>query len=358
MISTVRVLSFHADYGCRHRGRCCSSGWPIAVEGDERTRFEHAIDAGVLTPAGSPSSVFSSGARPGPSLLASSHGHCVFHDDTPEGGCRIHRAMGHAALPLACRQFPRQSVSDPRGVSVTLSHYCPTASDLLIDYSGRTTIVDNAPAFPREGEYVGLTADPSLPPLLHPRLAMDWESWWLFEELSVSLLSEERSVRLSDARGQLSRLALAVEYARGWTVESGMLSTHLREAFRRARTATVPVTNLSNTSIDERIGDVLAAVPADWRGAATNALSTVQGTRLDEAIAGRFLSAHAFANWAAYQGEGLRTWFRAVETAAAVLSRTADPGRADLLLRHLSDSTALIDRWRRAEAEPAIAASG
>jgi hypothetical protein len=259
--------------------------------------------------------------------------------------------MGHAALPLACRQFPRQSVRDPRGVSVTLSHYCPTASDLLVQYSGPTAILNDALAFPADAEYVGLTADDRLPPLLHPRLAMDWESWWLFEELSVSLLSE--------VSGPLTRLRLAVEHARRWTVGNGPLAAHLRESFDLARTAAVDEARLSESRIDERIRDVLTAVPDDWREVATDAIASRDAgcgsSRAElEIVSRRYLAAHAFANWAAYQGEGLRTWFRSVETAAALLHRTADPGRADLLLRHLADSTALIDRWNEAEREPPV----
>src|SRR5687768_14493098 len=112
----VHVLSFHAAYGCRHRGRCCTSGWPIAVEAPERTELERAIEAGRLTPARSTTAAFAiSSQAEGAALLASAQGRCVFHDDNAQGGCRIHRAMGHSALPLACRQFPRQSVRDPRG---------------------------------------------------------------------------------------------------------------------------------------------------------------------------------------------------------------------------------------------------
>src|SRR5688572_20699690 len=148
----TRVLSFHASYGCKHRGRCCTSGWPIAVESAERTRIEDAIEAGLLE-------VRNVATAAGPPLLAVIDGRCVFHDDNANGGCRIHRAIGHTALPLACRQFPRQSLRDPRGVSVTLSHYCPTANDLLLTATGPATIVENAPAFPAGAEYVGLTAD-------------------------------------------------------------------------------------------------------------------------------------------------------------------------------------------------------
>jgi hypothetical protein len=331
------------------------------VNGIERTRLERAIELGVLTPARATSPVFATDARrTGHALLNSLDGRCVFHDDNAQGGCRIHRALGHAALPLACRQFPRQSVRDPRGVSVTLSHYCPTASDLLVTATGPTRIVEDAPAFPADAEYVGLTADSGLPPLLHPRLAMDWESWWLFEDLSVSLLSESPE--------PLDRLGLAVEFARGWTVGNGALADHIRDAFNRARAAAASGFELSPSRIDERIADVMSAVPEEWRDVASDALSvssvgrgfTPRHTRgalslskgnraCSDAVSRRYLAAHAFANWAAYQGEGLRTWFRAIETAASLLRHTADPGRADLVLRHLADSTALVRRWNQAE---------
>ena len=65
------------------------------------------------------------------------------------GRCRMHATLGHDALPLACRQFPRVTVEDPRGVSVTLSHYCPTAAGLLErDTAAPFTIVLDPPAFP------------------------------------------------------------------------------------------------------------------------------------------------------------------------------------------------------------------
>jgi len=258
--------------------------------------------------------------------------------------------MGHAALPLACRQFPRQSVRDPRGVSVTLSHYCPTAADLLTTWDGVIAIVKDAPTFPADAEYVGLVADGALPPLLHPQLAMDWESWWLFEHLSMALLA--------DAPAPLDRLALAVEFSREWTVDRGPLQSHLTDAFSRARHAAAPSSVLSASRIDQRIADALAAVPDSWRDAAAEGLESPVHAPVDDAVMRRYLAAHAFANWAAYQGEGVRTWFRAVETAACVLIRTSDPGRSDLLLRHLVDTAALIRRWHRAEREGSVVTAG
>lgn len=343
---SVRVLSFHAAYGCRHSGRCCTSGWPIAVEAPERAKIEHAIAAGALEVrrvANEEQPEFE--GRDG-SLLGTSNGRCVFHDDDAGGGCRIHRALGHSALPLACRQFPRHSVHDPRGFSVTLSHYCPTAAGLLETATGAVSIAVDSPAFPRGAEYVGLTADSALPPLLHPQLAMDWESWWLFEELSVALIS--------DAPEPLPRLGLAVEWTREWQVGHGSLSDHVRRSFENARAVAIHSPERSMARLSSLRDDVLAAVPEEWREVAESALSTREPQPVTEAAARRYLAAHAFANWSAHLGEGLRTWFRAVETAGALLELTADPGRADLVLRHLADSRALVDRLKRAESQTAL----
>lgn len=94
----------------------------------------------------------------------------------------MQHALGHDALPLACRQFPRVTVLDPRGASVTLSHYCPTAAGLLKD-DGPVAIEINGATFPPGGEYVGLDAQDALPPLLCRDVLMDWESWWASKPL-------------------------------------------------------------------------------------------------------------------------------------------------------------------------------
>ena len=78
-----------------------------------------------------------------PVRLSMPGGQCIFFDRDP-AHCRVHGSLGHGALPLACRQFPRITVQDPRGASVTLSHYCPTAAELLeSDYP--VTVLDQSP---------------------------------------------------------------------------------------------------------------------------------------------------------------------------------------------------------------------
>ncbi|MBP8273114.1 MAG: hypothetical protein KAY59_01715, partial [Acidobacteria bacterium] len=79
----VRCLSFHAAYRCGNSGICCTSGWPIP---DDQGGLLPMTDRG-----------------------------CAFHNAAAHQ-CEIHALRGHDALPLACRQFPRVSILEPRGV--------------------------------------------------------------------------------------------------------------------------------------------------------------------------------------------------------------------------------------------------
>jgi Fe-S-cluster containining protein len=141
----VRVLSLHAPYRCRHAGACCTSNWPIPIEADRLSSIRAALATGRLQPAvgdrESAVRVAPDAPAETPAILGRADHDCVFYDRSPAaaaGRCRIQSVLGHEGLPLACRQFPRVSVHDPRGVSVTLSHYCPTAAGLLTADQGRT----------------------------------------------------------------------------------------------------------------------------------------------------------------------------------------------------------------------------
>jgi hypothetical protein len=63
--------------------------------------------------------------------------------------------------------------------------------------------------------------------------------------------------------------------------------------------------------------------------------------------------AHAFANWTAHLGEGLRTWLRSIEVAHAMLVMGRSVGAADLLLRHLADPAAVARSLGAAERDAA-----
>jgi hypothetical protein len=335
------VLSFHASYRCQDRGVCCSSGWPIPIEAPQLRAAEAALAAGRLsTPRRTPRPFIriDPASAEAPSTVGVVDGACVFHRSGSEAGCEIHRVLGHPALPLACRQFPRVSVQDPRGSSVTLSHYCPTAAALL-EPDAPVTIVDDGAGFPRAGEYVGLDARASLPPRLRPDMLMDWTAWWEWERLAVAALAQA-----PDIEAGLGRLRAAVEFVRPWRPGDGPLVERVRQAFNSPAADTRGLEDARAT----RIAEVFEAIPPGVRPAARP--STAAGAASSPGVTQRYAIAHAFANWTAHLGTGLRAWLRSIEAAHALVTSGMGPGEADLWLRHLADSAALADAWSAAEA--------
>jgi hypothetical protein len=328
----MTVLSFHASYRCQERGVCCTSAWPIDIDDAARGRVEAAVARGDIATSRPP--FVHVGETGTPAVLALIDRACVFHRDRPHERCEIHHVLGHAALPLACRQFPRVSVQDPRGTSITLSHYCPTAASLLDD-DRPIAIVRDSPAFPRDAEYVGLDARTSLPPRLRPDMLMEWDSWWAWERLSVDAIARE-----SAAADALARLRAAVEHARTWRPADGPLIERVREAFDRPVLTTRVERNIAIVR-----DEILAAIPAEHRPANANGAAAP----MSESAARRYLAAHAFASWTAHLGQGLRTWQRSIEAAHVLVTSGFSVGDADLWLRHLANPDALADVWSEAE---------
>jgi Fe-S-cluster containining protein len=137
-------LNFHLAYRCKHSGACCTAGWPIPVEPARALlirKGEWLAEGGVLP-------VDASGA-------------CVFHRD----GCTVYENR-----PLSCVHFPYVCMIDPRGVHVTLSHFCPTAAALLFEHDGPIEVVEGPSPVPLLEIPEGLDARESLPPLREPSL--------------------------------------------------------------------------------------------------------------------------------------------------------------------------------------------
>jgi hypothetical protein len=279
------------------------------------------------------------GSRDGLAVLGADDGACAFHEDCGERRCVIHRHLGHDALPLACRQFPRIVVIDPRGVSITLSHFCPTAAGMLSS-APPTRVLVNAPGFPRDGEYVGLDVREGLPPALRPDMLMTWDAWWQFEELAVARLTAA-----PDPAVALATLRAVVERLRAWAPGGEPLDTALAVAFADTRPA--PIERRLPT-FDDAVDLLCAAVPATYRAAARVALAR-RTTPPATDVHARLLAAHAFASWTAHLGEGLRTWLRAIETAHVLVAAGVSIRDVDLVLRHLADPHALARAWRSAE---------
>jgi hypothetical protein len=170
-------------------------------------------------------------------------------------------------------------------------------------------------------------------------MLMDWESWWLWERLAVGALAESR-----DTAEGLGRLRAAVEHVRSWRPSGETLTSRIEAAFH-APSLVRPVTRNDRR---RRLEEVLMTMPSDIRPAG----GPPPGTHVPSTAVHRdFLIAHAFANWTAHLGQGLRTWLRSLEAADALIASGFGVGTADLWLRHLSDPWVLAEVWGEAERE-------
>jgi len=192
------------------------------------------------------------------------HGACTFLDGT-KGLCSIHRDGGIEALPLTCRMFPRVVLHDARGTFISLSHFCPTAASLLFEIPAEIAIVAAPPALADIGALDGLDARGAWPPLLHPGMLMDPDSYGAWERRALVLLTRGDAAP-ADA---LAALDEATAPLLSWTPESGALLDAVHAAF-----------------------DALGpdAAPDSVR---------------DRAAVKRWLAARLFGAWIAYQGNGL-----------------------------------------------------
>ena len=167
---------------------------------------------------------------------------------------------------------------------------------------------------------------------------MDWPAWLVWEEVSVDLIANSSA----GADTVLAQLRLAVEEVRRWRPGTPSLIDVIRRAFEDARQERVSA--VLDTS--RLVADVLAAVPEELRPQIP--VPNDRGHESED-VKRRFLAAHAFANWTAHLGLGLRSWLRSVEAAHALLVTGYGPGGADLLLRHLSDIEEMARIWSRSE---------
>ena len=370
----VRALSIHADYRCRSSGACCRSGCEIPVEPGAEERIHAGIGEGRLHPAvawSRPVAGLPHGARVALRVLPS--GDCVFLEHGEPRLCAVHRQLGEDALPPPCRQFPRVATLLPSGVSLTLSHYCPTAAAQLFRDDMALAVVSDPPAFPASWPYEGLDARDALPPLLRPGVLMSWAAHRRLEEHAVAVLGRE-PLSIGQA---LAVLGAEAEALRAWDKGAGPF-----DEFAVRVTASTGRAPEDQRPFDSALDDwerVAAVVPkANPRPESPRAAVAAFG--LDRAAAivddactsqrrpvGRWLAAKAFASWLALQGEGLRTSVLGLRVAYSVLRAEAARGvaeagavdaerlkqairRADLLLVHLVDVEALARELSRCEA--------
>jgi hypothetical protein len=293
-----KCLSFHAAYFCRQSGACCGAGWTIPFDRQEMEATRTlALTSGTIRASGD-----------GGVAAIAENGRCSFLEiDGDRHTCAIHRAGGHAALPLTCRMFPRQVLHDARGTFISLSHFCPTALAMLFDDDRPVAIVDAPSPLAGDGTLDGLDARDVWPPVLRPGVLMDLDSYAQWERRAVELVTREGV----SPQTSLSSLARATAVIQRWSPgEAAPLAHVVRDAF-----------------------GTLAPPP-------TSALAPH-----DRAVK-RWLAARLFGSWIAYQGNALDTIVRYLQACHDVflveLARDGDPReairRSDRLIVHESSS--------------------
>jgi Fe-S-cluster containining protein len=277
-------LSIHSSYACADSGDCCTAGWPIFAE----PPLIAALTSGALGSTWTAGRAFETEAGPeGPVAILRTVGDaCVFYEPDRRR-CAIHRQAGPATLPTACRNFPRITLTDRRGVFITLSHFCPTAAALLLE--DRAITIVNAPAsLSLNGAVEGLDATGVLPPLLGPGILTDAAGYSAWEKEAVDVFNDRRYT----ADDALAIISAATDAVCEWRPGAEALEARVHAAFDRARGA---------------------------RG-----YSSASDRPSEHAIKS-FLAAHLFASWHPYQDGGLQAAVRAVQTAFVTLREELAP---------------------------------
>jgi Fe-S-cluster containining protein len=365
------LLTVHAGYRCHDSGACCSAGWAIPVEVSIHRTLDAALASGRLRTARSPSTApFVDADLPAElaRLLATdAGGACVFHD--PElRHCAIHAALGAEAKPLSCRAFPRIIVDDPRGRAVSLSHYCPSALDLLFE-PGPIALAHHAPEAD-DDSVEGLDARDALPPALRDDALIDWESLTMWDRVVAGAFDAAATPEAA-----LDWLWRGYDLLRRWRLDDGPLVDHLARVATRLRLASSDDEGVSipRVGADRLVVAVHGAIPASLRPALPGPPAAVElsatidyAWRRSSQPLRRYLAARAHACWPLYQGDGLRTQLRYLDATLALTRahalahapQTGQPAdiaivrdairRADLWLVHLAspqDLARALDRF-------------
>lgn len=369
---TTRVLGVHRDYACHHAGACCRSGWTVPVEVSRYDALAEAIRTGGLTAPGgddvAPLVPFPARTGDYGGLLGvCEDGRCAFLEPVhtagsfliPRPACAVHRQLGHAALPLACQQFPRVAVMRPASTAVSLSHYCPTAAALLFRSEGALAIERGPATLVDEHVWEGLDVREALPPLLRHDALFTWTAFDRWEQFVVAMLADPAQ-SLEEA---VATLAAAAEALREWRLEHGALDAFVEERLRgvRAETHHAQVPTSASMTADEAIRLVSLAIPPGVQQSFTPSVglrverATREGSVSDAEVLRRYLAARAWASWVAHESGGVRGYVRWILVVLGTLracwtTSLFDAIRhADLLLLHLASPAAIARALARAD---------
>jgi Fe-S-cluster containining protein len=318
-------LAVHAGYRCQHAGACCQN-WAVPAEAD----VIEVVTRMGLRRRGTSGTLFLSAVSSDPQIpdawtvARDERGDCVFFDRDAGHSCVIHREAGIAALPAACRHFPRKVRIDARDTRISLSHYCPTAAGLLLTGGGLEIVEAAAPLLlpvPMEG----LDATAALPPLVRPGLLSDLEGYNAWERAALSIFSRPGLTH----EECLDLISAATESLRRWRPQTEPLATRVTREFEvadagqsRDRTWCARTIQVMNKLSCGRASPLPSADQLDeeWTRHVGDQHDWLEGPTKN------YLAARLFGNWIAYQGRGLRTVLEWLRACAAVV-------RSELLAR-------------------------
>ncbi|MEO7270877.1 MAG: hypothetical protein ABIX28_21950 [Vicinamibacterales bacterium] len=285
----------------------------------------------------------------------------MFFDSENGRLCAVHRELGEPLLPSACRQFPRVTLTDPRGRWITLSHFCPTAAALL--FSPTPIRIVPAPAsISLGGAAEGLDATAALPPLLRPGMLMDFDGYLAWAGEAVGMLGTHGAT----AGQALAALGALTRVIQRWSPGEGSLCDCVERVF-----GTGPEVEARTDDRGDREAYALALasvpeglpIPFTPPPDHTDPVPVQRIVHAFDDVVRRYLAAKVFGCWWPYLGLDLAGVTRAIEMHAAALrmrlsARVAQGDRdrpalleaireTDLLMVHLSDGRALADTLAR-----------
>ena len=213
------VLSFHATYRCARPGRAARPGGTSRSSRRSKRALRGAAHAVAADGGRRSMARRTDGAR-----LRRERAVRVLRDGPDLRDPSPARPRRAARCRAACS--PRVCLLTPRGVCVTLSHYCPTAADLLFAEEAPPRIVTKPAGFPGSAHYEGLDARHAPPPLLRPGVWLGWDG---YERWSVTCWR-------SSGRSGLARRGArpAVGPGRSMRARGPSTADHSRISWRRA----------------------------------------------------------------------------------------------------------------------------
>jgi len=300
-----------------------------------------------------------------PAVLAHTpNGDCVFFERDSGNLCAIHRDLGPDSLPIACQHFPRVVLQRPHDTRISLSHFCPTAVQLLRSPDADAFEITPAPAsLALDGRAEGLDARATLPPLLRPGMLTDEDGYSAWERRCLEVLG--RGDRTADQ--SLAVIAAATEAVQSWRPGGVTLSATVEREFDVAYDAK-PDEDLGGLVTRARLAvrsvprGLSFPLPLEDAGARWRVLSAWWGD-FDGTVRA-YLAARLFGNWVAYYGQGLHAVVDYLRVSLAVVKMEAvrhhargsstSPWQtvneavrnADLLLVHLADTKTLARSLR------------